>query len=88
MTSSASSMPTLMRTSSGSTPAACSASSDSCRCVVEPGWMTSVFVSPTLARCEHSSTAPMNASPAARPPRTPNENTEPGPFGKYLRANA
>ena len=66
--SSTSSMPTLMRTSSGSTPAASSASVESWRCVVEPGWMTSVRVSPTLARCEHSSTRPMNASPASRPP--------------------
>ena len=54
--SSRSSSPTLRRTSSGSTPAACSASSESWRCVVEAGWMTSVRVSPTLARCEHSST--------------------------------
>ena len=46
--------------------------------------MTSVRVSPTLARCEHSSTRPMNASPASRPPSQPNENTAPGPFGQVL----
>ena len=46
--------------------------------------MTSVRVSPTLARCEHSSTRPMNASPASRPPSQPKENTAPGPFGRYL----
>src|SRR3954447_20316546 len=88
MMSSTSSMPTLMRTSSGRTPAASSASVESWRWVVEPGWITSVRVSPTLARCEHSSTRPMNASPAARPPSQPNENTAPGPLGRYFCASA
>ena len=50
--------------------------------------MTSVRVSPTLARCEHSSTRPMNASPASRPPSQPNEKTAPGPFGRYFCASA
>ena len=69
--SSRSSRPMLRRTSSGSTPAASSAASESWRCVVEAGWMTSVRVSPTLARCEHRSTASMNASPAGAPAREP-----------------
>ena len=86
--SSTSSMPTLMRTSSGSTPAAASASVLSWRWVVEPGWMTSVRVSPTFARCEHSSTRPMNASPASRPPSQPKEKTAPGPLGRYFLASA
>src|SRR3954470_6925677 len=86
--SSGSSMPTLIRTSSGSTPAASSAASESWRWVVEPGWITSVRVSPTLARCEHSSTAPMKRSPASRPSASPNEKTAPGPFGRYFWASA
>ena len=55
---------------------------------VEAGWMTSVRVSPTLARCEHSSTSPMKRSPASRPSASPKENTAPGPFGRYFCASA
>ena len=44
---------------SGVTPLAASASSSRRRCVVEPGWMTSDFASPTFARCESSSQASM-----------------------------
>ncbi len=73
---------------SGGTPAACE------RLVGRavggwcwPGWMTSVRVSPMLARWLHSSNASMNARPAARPPTTPNENTAPGPLRQVaLRA--
>ena len=77
--SSTSSIPTEIRTRSAGTPAAPSASSDSCWWVVEAGWMTSVRVSPTLARWLQSSTDSTNARPASRPPRTPKAKTAPGP---------
>src|SRR5262249_50024212 len=44
------SMPTDMRTMSGVTPALTRSASSICRCVVDAGWMTSVFASPMLAR--------------------------------------
>ena len=50
--SSSVSRPIDRRIISGVTPAARCSSSDSWRCVVDAGWMTSVFASPTLARCE------------------------------------
>src|SRR5580700_835464 len=48
--SSTSSSPTDSRTMSGVTPALSISSSDNCACVVEAGWITRLFASPTLAR--------------------------------------
>src|SRR6267143_4972152 len=48
--SSSVSMPTEMRIMSGVTPAFSWSASLICRCVVEAGWMISVFASPMLAR--------------------------------------
>ena len=48
------------------TPPAASAASSRRRCVVEAGWITSVFASPTLARCEQQ-LAGLDEAP--RPPR-------------------
>ena len=59
------SMPTETRTWSGVTPALFCSASVSCWWVVEAGWMTSVFASPTLARCDASFTASMNVFPAS-----------------------
>ena len=72
---------------SSPTPAARSASAPTCRCVVEPGWITSVLASPTLARCEASVQASMKRRPAARPPLTPKLIIEPAPFGNSFLAS-
>src|SRR5947208_2637895 len=75
--SSTSSSPTDNRTVPGATPDAASSSSDSWRCVVEAGWMTRLFVSPTLARWLQSESASMNLRPPSRPLSRSNEKTEP-----------
>ena len=67
--SSSDSIPTDMRIMSGVTPAFNCSSSLICRCVVEAGWMISVFASPMLARWLMNSAASMNFSPA--PARRP-----------------
>ena len=82
--SSTSSMPIETRTSSGPTPAARSSSSVSCWWVVEAGWMISDFASPTLARCENSSTDSMSRRPASRPPSIPKVKIEPGALRQVL----
>ena len=69
---------------SGVTPEAVCSSGVSCSCVVDAGWMTSVFASPTLAKCEASLTLSMNFMPASRPPLIPNVSTAPKlPSRKY-----
>ena len=83
-----SSSPIEIRTRSSGTPADSSCSGLSCWWVVDPGWITRVRESPTLARCEASCRDSMNFCPAARPPFTPKENTEPGPSGRYFFARS
>src|SRR5688572_26444136 len=80
--SATSSMPIDTRTSSGPMRAARSSSSLSCWCVVEAGWMTSDFASPTLARWLKSCTDSINFCPASRPPLIPNVKMEPAPLGR------
>ena len=65
------------RTKSSPIPAFTSSSSESCEWVVDAGWMISDFASPTLARCENSSTPSMSVLPASRPPFTPKTTTPP-----------
>ena len=86
--SSGSSIPTLMRTTPGSTPASSSCCSVSWAWVVDAGWMTRVFASPMLARWLARFTDSMNFWPPSRPPFTTKENTEPGPFGRYFFARS
>ena len=85
--SSSDSSPTDSLTMSGDTPAARCSASDNCRCVVEPGWITSVFASPTFARCDRNVHASMKRSPARfasplAPGLTPNDRMPPAPFGR------
>ncbi len=65
MMSSLSSSPIDSRTTSGPAPACTFCASDSCRCVVEAGWMISERVSPMLARCENSFTLATSLAPAS-----------------------
>src|ERR1700694_1924584 len=81
------SMPTEMRTMSGVTPAFNCSASSICRCVVEAGWMTSVFASPMLARWLMNCAASMKRSPALAPPFTPKFSKPEAPLGRYFFAN-
>src|SRR4029078_11454169 len=76
--SSTDSVPTDSRTVPGPTPAARSSSSLNWRCVVLAGWMTRLFASPTLARCDHRVMPRMRSCPPARAPVHAKDNTEPG----------
>ncbi len=82
------SMPIESRTRSGPMPAARSSSSVSCWWVVEAGWMTRDFASPTLARWLNSSNDSISFRPASRPPRIPKVKMEPAPFGRYFCASS
>ena len=86
--SSSDSMPTDMRTMSGVTPALIWSASSICRCVVDAGWMTSVFASPMLARWLMNCAASMKRSPALAPPFTPKLSSPEAPLGRYFFASA
>ena len=88
MRSSGSSRPTDSRMRSSPMPAAASCSEVICWWVVEPGCTTSDRASPTLARCDQSSSDSMKVAPAARPPWMPNEKIEPDPLGSSRPASA
>ena len=81
-------MPTDMRTMSGVTPALMRSASSICRCVVDAGWITSVFASPMLARWLRNCVASMKRSPAFAPPFTPKFSKPLAPFGKNFFASA
>src|SRR5581483_7165754 len=85
--SSMSSMPIDKRIMSGDTPALICSSSESWRWVVDAGWMTSVFASPTLARCEKNCNDSMNLMPASTPPLMPKVRIDPQPLGRYFCAS-
>ena len=73
---------------SGVTPAAACSSSESCRWVVEAGWMTRVRASPTFARWLMNRAASMNRTPASRPPSIPKVRMALAPRGTYFRARS
>src|SRR5207253_1797581 len=85
--SSSVSMPTDMRTMSGVTPALRRSASSICRCVVEAGWITSVFASPMFARWLMNCAASMKRSPALAPPLTPKLRSPEAPCGRYFFAS-
>ena len=59
------SMPTEMRIMSLPMPIASRSWYGTCWCVVEAGWITRVFASPTFARCEARFTFWMKRTPAS-----------------------
>ena len=63
--SSSVSSPIESRTMSGGTPAFTWSASESCRCVVEAGWITRDFASPMLARWLTNCSPSMNFTPAS-----------------------
>ena len=58
---------------------------ESCWCVVDAGWITSDFASPTLASSEKSLSRSMQRFARAASPRSRNVNIAPAPVGKILR---
>ena len=90
MMSSGSSMPTLMRTRPGSTPASASCCSLSWAWVVDAGWMTSVFASPMLARWLARSTLSMKRCRprCPRPSLDAEAEHRARPFGRYFFARS